>query len=57
MVLDIYIAILLSGIFVIQLHTALQAAERRKTIAQMAMPLIQCIVEAVENATKGEEDE
>lgn len=56
MVLDIYIAILMSGIFILQLHRAIRAAEVRRIVYMFLEPLIQGFREGVEKTTKGEEE-
>lgn len=57
MVLDIYIAILLSGIFILQLHRAIRAAEVRRIVYMFLEPLLKGFTEGVEKTTKGEHDE
>lgn len=57
MVLDIYIAILVSGIFILQLHRAIRAAENRRNVYKFLEPIIKGFIDGVEKTTKGEQDE
>lgn len=56
MVLDIYIAILLSGIFILQLHRAVRAAEVRRIVYMFLEPLLKGFKEGVEKTTKGDQE-
>ena len=52
--MDIYISVVLTCIFILEAFQAYRAAERRRTIKELAMPILAAIAEAVDKATKGE---
>lgn len=56
MVLDIYIAILVSGIFILQFHRAIRAAEVRRIVYMFLEPLLKGFTEGVEKTTKGDQE-